>query len=284
MENPKQPLEQGRNVQKPFYKKWWFILIAVLLLPFYFYLLPFVLIWYIWAKTMINKILKIIITVFIITLLIIFFANIDTSEQKTKINGQEQPNRELEIKEKTIDQDQEIFESQKQQIQPDVIYDEQPEQVDQAKEEVKIEAESDPEIASREQIEIIVKNIGDYEVTVWDLKGNLAKNTTPAPYEVFVIAGNGKIANCFHAKNVMLDVMKKLYSDTAVKDKIARVMFTSWGQLKVSLGSEDGTKLDWATVGPTNFWDVMMKVKSYEDETGPINQRTWGVSIGKDCE
>lgn len=277
MENPKQPFEQGLNVQKPFYKKWWFILVAVLLLPFYFYLLPLALIWYIWVKTEISKVAKIASTAAILILPVILLANVDTSKQEAKISQQEQS----QDVSKTENEVANIPTKEVTSIQPEqsaVAQNEQSKQVEQPKEEAKAE------MSTKSQIEAIVKGVGDYEVTVWDLKGNPAKDTTPAPYEVYVIAGNGKIASCFYAKNVMFDIMKKLYSNATVKDKIARIMFTSWGHLRTSLGSEDGSKLDWATAGPTNFWDVMMKVKPYEDETGPVNQRTWGVNIGKDCQ
>jgi TM2 domain-containing membrane protein YozV len=133
------------------------------------------------------------------------------------------------------------------------------------------------------KIESNLASVGDYEVTVWDTKANFAKATTPPPYEVIVNAGNGKIAGCSYARNVAFEVMKKLYSDESIKNKISRVKFTSWGHLKVSLGSEDGAKMDWGTAGPTNFWTVMLKYKPYEDETGSLSQRTWGQELS-DCK
>jgi hypothetical protein len=149
----------------------------------------------------------------------------------------------------------------------------------QATSEVKNNLPEEPQA----RIEAIVKSVGDYEVTIWDAKSNMAKSTTKPPYEVVVNAGNGKIANCSYAKNIAVEIMKKLYTDKIAKDKISRVLFTSMGNLRVSLGSEDGLAMDWATAGPTNFWKVMMSYKSYEDETGALNQRTWGKSIGNDC-
>lgn len=134
------------------------------------------------------------------------------------------------------------------------------------------------------RIESIIKSIGDYEITLWDAKENLAKSTTPPPYEVIINVGSGKIASCSYAKNVAFDIMKKLYTDSVVKDKISRVKFTSWGHLSVSVGGEDGRKTDWNSSGPTNFWTVMMKYKPYEDETGKLNQRTWGKEIANNCD
>lgn len=134
------------------------------------------------------------------------------------------------------------------------------------------------------RIEAIVKNIGFYAY-ITDSKKNWADESSKPPYEIIVNVGNGEIASCYYAKNVLVEIMRKLYTDEIVKNKISRVEFTSMGHLRTSLGSEDGLKMDWSPVatGPTGYWTTMMKYKSYEDETGPLSQRTWGVSIGKDC-
>lgn len=134
------------------------------------------------------------------------------------------------------------------------------------------------------RIGAIIKSVGNYEVTLYDSKENLVTAKTLPPYEVIINAGNGKISDCKYAKNVVFDIMKKLYTDSAVKDKISRVRFTSWGHLSVSVGGEDGAKTDWNSSGPTNFWTVIMKYKPYEDETGKLNQRTWGKEIANNCD
>jgi hypothetical protein len=156
----------------------------------------------------------------------------------------------------------------------------------QAQEAKPVEQKPAEETNPIKRIETIVSGIaGKSEITIWDSKGNFAKETTKPPYEVIVNAGKGDIASCFYAKNVAFEVMKKLYSDEIVKDKISRVLFTSWGHLRTSLGSEDGLKMDWSPVAtsPTGYWTTMMKYKSYEDETGPLSQRTWGKEIANDC-
>lgn len=141
------------------------------------------------------------------------------------------------------------------------------------------------EVNPIKRIESIISGISDKsEITIWDSKGNFAKETTKPPYEIIVNAGKGDIASCYYAKNVAFEIMKKLYSDAIVKDKILRVLFTSWGHLRVSVGSEDGTKTNWVVSGPTNFWKVMMEYKPYEDETGSLSQRTWGKEIANDCD
>jgi|GEM_PF-2839828 len=141
--------------------------------------------------------------------------------------------------------------------------------------------ETDP----AKRIEAIVKSVTDKsEITIWDSKEKMASAKTQPPYEVVVNAGKGDIANCSYAKNVAFEIMKKLYTDATVKDKISRVIFTSWGHLRTSVGAENGVKTDWNSSGPTNFWKVMMQYKPYEDETGALNQRTWGKAIVDDCD
>lgn len=140
--------------------------------------------------------------------------------------------------------------------------------------------ETDP----AKRIEAIVKSVtGKSEITIWDSKEKMATEKTQPPYEVVVNAGKGDIASCYYAKNVAFEIMKKLYTDAIVKDKISRVLFGSWGHLRVSVGSDNGTKTDWNGSGPTNFWKVMMQYKPYEDETGALDKRTWGKAIANDC-
>ncbi len=136
-----------------------------------------------------------------------------------------------------------------------------------------------------ERIQAIIKGIGDFEVLVWDMKKNFAKNTTPPPYEVTVNSSVDQIGSCSVAKQYLLDVMRSLYSDEILKDKIERVQFSAWGHLRASLGAEDAkfSKDEWIFMGPSNYWKVTLDYKPYENEVGPINQRTWGVSI-KGCK
>ncbi len=150
--------------------------------------------------------------------------------------------------------------------------------------EIKDNVDTKKEETSVDKINSIVKNIGDkLEVSVWDIKQNFAKNNTPPPYEIIVNAGPGYIADCYYAKQTGYEIMKKLYTDDLVKDKIARVKFTSWGQLKTSVGSEDGLKTPWNMNGPTNYWTVMLNLKESQYEKGPLNQRTWGEYIDSGC-
>jgi len=131
-----------------------------------------------------------------------------------------------------------------------------------------------------EEIESVVKSIGDFEVTIWDKKGKLANKKTSPPYDVVVNSGPNQIESCFFAKNTLYEVMKSLYTNEATKDNIARVKFSAYGHLKASLGATDGRDLTWDS-GPSNFWTVLLQYKPYEDESGPLKQRTYGVALGK---
>ncbi len=136
---------------------------------------------------------------------------------------------------------------------------------------------------SLERIDQIVNNVGDYEVTIWDSSGNFATETS-TPYEIIVNTQPNTFSDCFDAKNSLYGVMKGLYTDEVLNDKIARVQFTAWGYLKSSLGSDDAGELKWNDFGPSNFWTVNLQFKDYEDTSGPMSQRTWGVKIDESCD
>jgi len=73
--------EEQKQIKK-WYKKWWGILIIIMLLPF-------VTIWYIWKKTNWNKSVKIILTILIILFVVIVSdSNNKTIEQAKKLESQ----------------------------------------------------------------------------------------------------------------------------------------------------------------------------------------------------
>ena len=136
-----------------------------------------------------------------------------------------------------------------------------------------------------EKIQETIIEFRDFEVTVWDRNANLVTDdSVPPPYEIIVNTSPKNIRGCFDAKHSLHEVMKRLYTNPALKGKIARVKFTAWGQLRASLGSIDAAVTDWKAAGPSNFWKVLLKYKPYEDESGPLNQRTYGVKINNRCE
>jgi len=127
------------------------------------------------------------------------------------------------------------------------------------------------------------KRAGSFGVTVWDMKENLLLNKdAPPPYEVIVNGNFSRDRDCFDAKYSLFQIMRRLYTDKALKNKIARIKVTIPYQLSASLGSKD-TKFDWSISGPTNFWRTLLEYKPYEDESRPLNQRTYGVKINRNC-
>jgi len=133
-----------------------------------------------------------------------------------------------------------------------------------------------------ERIEQIIDKIGDYEVTIWDSTGDFATESS-IPYEVIVNSKPNQFSNCFDAKNSLYETMKGLYSDSQLNGKITRVQFTALGYLKASLGNDDAKDLKW-DVGPSNYWEVTLQYKDYEDTSSPLSQQTWGVKIKGDCD
>jgi hypothetical protein len=127
---------------------------------------------------------------------------------------------------------------------------------------------------------------GKFETTIWEGDNLIVDQETTPPYQIVINAGANDISSCYYAKNIAYDILHKLYADDATKNKISRVRFNAANYASISLGYndafQDGKELDWS--GQTNFWNTMMKYKSYEDETGDLQNRTWGVYIGSDCK
>lgn len=132
------------------------------------------------------------------------------------------------------------------------------------------------------KIENTIKAIGNFEVTVWTAGKNLADDKSKPPYEIIVNTSAKDIDGCFDAKNKSYRVMEAVYSNNDIRRTVARVKFNAWGQLQASLGEKDIGD-HWNGSGPSNFWKVLLQVKPYEDETGPLNLRTYGVRLNADC-
>lgn len=267
MENRLNPAGEGESQKKEWYKKWWGIIIALVIWPLFA-------IWYISQKTKWNNTAKGFAIIGVIVLAVLIYGgdkSVNKSKQSKVVVSENKPTQ------------QEVVQRPAQ-----VAEDKETKEVSQAPAQTEnpVKTEEVP-VDPVAKIESNLKQVSDkFEITIWDSKSNFAKSTTPPPYEVIVNAGNGAIANCDSAKVVSFQIMKAVYSDSSIKDKISRVLFTSWGNLRLSLGSEDGAKMDWspAMAGPTNFWKVMMQVAPYENETGSLNQRTWGKFISSDCK
>lgn len=133
-----------------------------------------------------------------------------------------------------------------------------------------------------ERIEQIVDKVGDFEVTIWDSNGDFATENS-APYEIIVNGGFNQFNSCFDAKEALYETMKNLYSDEMLKGKISRVLFSAPHYLRSSAGYDDVKDFTW-DYGISNYWKVTLKYKNYEDESGSLSQRTWGVKIDESCD
>jgi len=133
-----------------------------------------------------------------------------------------------------------------------------------------------------ERIEQIMKNVGDYDITIWDSVGNFATENS-VPYEIIVNGGFNQFNSCFEAKEALYETMKNLYSDETLKGKISRVLFTAPYYLRSSAGYDDVKDFTW-DYGISNYWKVTLQYKDYEEEYGSLSQRTWGVKIDESCD
>lgn len=139
-----------------------------------------------------------------------------------------------------------------------------------------------------QQIEndVVDAGVGNFEVTIWDTSKNLATAKSKPPYEVIV---NGSIEqfedNCFIAKNAMMEIMKAIYTDQTLANKISRVLFSAPTQLRASIGARDGYAApDMYSYGPSLFWSTLRGIRSHELEAGSIVSRTWGRKINPECD
>ena len=133
------------------------------------------------------------------------------------------------------------------------------------------------------KIENSVKSVDDFEVTVWTENGSFANANDAGLFEVIVNSTNDQITDCFDAKSNLHDVMQALYSDPSIAAKVSRVKFTAWGELKASIGADDGKKIDWNASGPSLLWSTLLQYGSQEDENGALTARTWGEQINAEC-
>lgn len=131
-------------------------------------------------------------------------------------------------------------------------------------------------------IESTVSKFGKFEVSVW--KGeDFAKAWDKPPYEVIVNTGPWDISSCFNAKSKLFSIMKELYTNPSLSGKISRVRFSARWKLQSSLWAND-IWFNWDISWPSNFWDVALQYKPYEDESGPLESRTWAKQIDKECD
>lgn len=114
--------------------------------------------------------------------------------------------------------------------------------------------------------------------------GDNFANDSNAPYDVIVnLPFDHSISSCFMAKSLSVDVVKALYMDATAREDISRVIITIPYYLRMSLGANDGVPMAEKNVfnGPTVYWDTLERLGLGEDETGKIENRTWGVYLDK---
>lgn len=117
-----------------------------------------------------------------------------------------------------------------------------------------------------------------FEVTVWKDGAPPTPGAQP-PFEL-IVNGTERLDDCFAAKSALVEVMKNAY-EGEMRGKVSRVLLTVPGFLRASVGAADGQRTDWspASAGPTATWDAIIRTKPYEDESGPLSSRTWGVAL-----
>ena len=142
-----------------------------------------------------------------------------------------------------------------------------------------------PKVVTQERIREIVSGVGGLLAVTYDKNDNMVMDQTEnPPYAITINTSASDIKDCFDAKDKLFELSKRLYTDPAVGSKISRVKFTAWKQLRASIGSDDVKELKWSDLGPTNFWRTTLRYKGYEDETGDLAKRTWGVAINPECK
>lgn len=114
--------------------------------------------------------------------------------------------------------------------------------------------------------------------TIFNSKNKLVWQDSEPPYEVIVNTTKKEISDCFAAKQALLKVMKDIYGNPDIKDKVSRVLITT-PYLDASFGGNDSNVIkNWQEIMPTFFWSTILQTKSYKDETGELGNRTWGVT------
>jgi hypothetical protein len=136
-----------------------------------------------------------------------------------------------------------------------------------------------------EIIEEIVKEIepDTFEITVWHNKEFAEEGQTP--YEIILNGSFQRRIECKWAKNLGYALVKSLYTNEKLKNKISNVKITIPYAIRFSLGAEDGYKITENNVwsGETNFWNSAKNLNAEEDNTIPLEKQTWFKGIGT-CE
>jgi len=122
-------------------------------------------------------------------------------------------------------------------------------------------------------VEGVVKDGG----TIFNSKNKLVWQDSEPPYEVIVNTTKNEISDCFAAKQALLKIMKDIYGNPDITDKVSRVLITT-PYFDASFGYNDSRTVNWQEAMPSFFWTAILQTKSYKDETGDLKNRTWGIT------
>ena len=149
-------------------------------------------------------------------------------------------------------------------------------------EQKKIVKEQEVSSSFEDSVLSIVKTYWTFEVTIMTTNGRFAASYSKPPFVIIINTTSSDISSCFDAKDKLFSIMKALYTSSETKSKISRIRFSAFGYLQASLGSSD-LGFSWSDSWPSNLFRTLLKYKSYEDESGPMNTRTRAKSVGN-CE
>lgn len=126
---------------------------------------------------------------------------------------------------------------------------------------------------------LVAENYPNFEVTIWNKNKDFASEGD-IPYEVVLNGSMSKpiVSSCNDAKKLSYYMLETFYKDSDIRPTLSRVMITIPSFLRVSLGAGDGVPMveKDSFSGTTNFWTVMEKMGLGENETGDMENRTWG--------
>lgn len=236
----------------------WHKVLIVLFFPYYA-------IWYMWAKLDWGQKFK---WVFTILFGVLWLTAISASGYQSNTIPENTP------KQTTKENKEVTVESPKEEPKKEEPKKEEPKQQTQPQSQPQPQPTQSSDV---DKINSLVREVGSFEVTVLDANSNPANATTPLPFQVIVNTQPNQLS-CYSSQDALFNINKKIFTDGNLKSKVSRVLFSSWGSLRSSFGSADND-FDWNPAVSSGFWKAMLQLKPYEDETGALQNRTWGVSI-----
>jgi hypothetical protein len=138
-------------------------------------------------------------------------------------------------------------------------------------------------------LELIEKLVNDkyggLEITIWSTTSEFA-NESNGPWEVIINSQLFAFSDCFGAKSLNYDIMKALYTNDQLKDKLIRVKTSFSDQFQASLGNVDASSIDkemWDANGPSNFSRALEGSGTSENSNLTKDRQTYFSSINGNC-